>query len=36
MIRKFGTVIKIKISASLPAVRHAITELNKKNACISC
>ena len=36
MIRKFGAVIALAISASLPAVGHASTELAQKNACMAC
>ncbi len=36
MMRKFGAVMALAISASLPTVGHASTELAQKNACMAC
>ena len=36
MMRKFGAVMALAISASLPPVGHASTELAQKNACMAC
>lgn len=36
MIRKFGAVVALGLTASLPTVGHASMELAQKNACMAC